>query len=78
MANLYSAIGHILPPPRAARDLPPYQPIVFGQLHSCDVIKPDRAAKALLKAIKAFKAPGYTTGIEIKERADNGRVWKLE
>lgn len=42
---------------------------------SCDVTKPDRAAKALLKA---FKAAGYTTGIEIKERADNGRVWKLE
>jgi hypothetical protein len=42
---------------------------------SCDVTKPDRAAKALLKA---FKAAGYTTGIEIKERADNGRVWTLE
>lgn len=42
---------------------------------SCDVTKPERAAKTLLKA---FKAAGYTTGIEIKELVDNGRVWKLE
>lgn len=40
---------------------------------SCDVTKPDRAAKALLKA---FKSAGYTTGIEIKERVENGRAWR--
>ena len=42
---------------------------------SCDVTKPERAAKALLKALKAA---GYTAGIEIKEATENGRVWKLE
>lgn len=54
--------------------------VEFSEMHtytflSCDVTKPERAAKALLKALNAA---GYTTGIEIKEVADNGRVWKLE
>lgn len=44
-------------------------------LLSCDVTKPDRAAKTLLKA---FKKSGYTSGIEIKEIGGKERVWTLD